>query len=114
MKKIFVFLLASFLIASCGKVENEKMITFKVCGNCDMCKNTIDSAAKSVDGVAEANWSESTGEIMVGFDSLRTDEVLIQKAIAASGYDTELEKADDKAYENLRACCQYTRKDQTL
>ncbi|WP_282039280.1 efflux RND transporter periplasmic adaptor subunit [Saccharicrinis aurantiacus] len=83
--------------------------TFKVSGNCGMCEETIETAAKALEGVNEADWSQETKMIHVSFNSDKVKLVEIHKAIAKAGYDTELEKADDEVYNNLHGCCQYTR-----
>lgn len=80
---------------------------FSVSGNCDMCKERIEKAAKSVGGVKSATWDEKTKKINVEFDSMKTDLNNIQKAIAKAGHDTEKYKADDKTYESLPKCCHY-------
>lgn len=83
--------------------------TFKVWGNCDMCKKTIEKAANSVDGVNSANWSTSKKIITVKYDSNKTSVEDIKLAIVASGYDVAEHKATDEAYNNLHKCCQYDR-----
>jgi len=85
-------------------IENEM---FTVSGNCDLCKERIEKAAKSVGGVTSAIWDTKTHKIKVEFDSMKTDLSAIQKAIARAGHDTEKFKADDKTYESLPECCHY-------
>ncbi|WP_417236424.1 heavy-metal-associated domain-containing protein [Bizionia paragorgiae] len=82
-------------------------ISFGVRGNCGMCKTTIEKAANSVEGVAEANWDVDKKKIDVSFDETKTDVMSIHKAIAASGYDTEKVAGDLEAYKNLPGCCKY-------
>jgi membrane fusion protein, copper/silver efflux system len=86
---------------------NAKHSSFNVSGNCDMCKERIEKAALSVDGVTDATWNTDTKNIHVEFDSTITDEITIQKAIAKVGHDTELFKADDVTYKSLPECCHY-------
>lgn len=83
--------------------------TFGVRGNCGMCKNTIEKAAKSIEGVKTANWDMDKKMITVKFDNDETNTDDIQKSIAASGYDTSDFKGDDKAYASNAKCCQYDR-----
>jgi copper chaperone CopZ len=85
------------------------MTTFGVRGNCNMCKNTIEKAAKSVIGVSKVNWNKDTKSIQVGYNKEQTDVMAIHKAIAASGYDTEKLNGDSKVYRNLPGCCKYDR-----
>ncbi|SFU54242.1 Copper chaperone CopZ [Pustulibacterium marinum] len=83
------------------------MATFGVRGNCGMCKKTIETAATGVEGVSKANWDKDKKKIEVSYDDTKTDVASIEKAVAASGYDTENFKGSDTSYENLPACCQY-------
>ena len=83
--------------------------SFKVSGNCDMCKSTIEKAAKSVDGVNSAKWNVASKKMNVKYDSEKTSLEEIQTAIVASGYDIGEQKATEEAYNNLHSCCQYER-----
>ena len=83
------------------------MSTFGVRGNCGMCKKTIEIAANSVEGVSKANWNKDKKMMMVSFDSSKTNEMEIQKAVAASGYDTEKVEGNKEAYDGLPGCCKY-------
>jgi Cu(I)/Ag(I) efflux system membrane fusion protein len=79
----------------------------KVSGNCDMCKDRIETAAKSVSGVKSANWDVKTKTIELNFDPGKTNSDEIQKAIAKVGHDTEKYKAPDEVYKTLPECCLY-------
>ncbi|KJD34505.1 heavy metal transporter [Tamlana nanhaiensis] len=81
--------------------------SFGVRGNCGMCKSTIEKAASSVEGVANATWDKNKKTIDVAFNSDKTNEMAIHKAIAASGYDTDKVSGNEDAYKNLPGCCQY-------
>ncbi len=81
--------------------------TFGVRGNCGMCKNTIEKAVSSVDGVASAEWDKLRKQINVSFDDSKTNLDAIHNAIAASGYDTDKVASSEEAYGNLPGCCQY-------
>ena len=83
--------------------------TFKVWGNCEMCKETIEGSLK-VEGVTKADWSTETKMISVAYDTSKITLDQIQKNIAIVGYDNEKYKADDNAYSALPECCQYDRK----
>ncbi len=83
------------------------MASFGVRGNCGMCKTTIEKAANSVEGVSNAVWDKEQKKIEVSFDSSKSNEMAIHKAIAASGYDTEKIKGSLDAYDNLPGCCKY-------
>ena len=83
--------------------------TFKVWGNCDMCKSKIEKAAKSVEGVTSAKWKVESKKMQVKYNSELTSLDEIKKAIAAVGYDTEEFKSTDEDYNNLHGCCKYDR-----
>ena len=111
MKKV-VFLIFSIFIINTSFSQNKKYQreTFKVWGNCDMCKSLIENAAESIEGVKYARWNSKKGIIKVKFLTSKTDIDKIQKAIADVGYDTENYRADDDVYNNLHYCCKYERK----
>ena len=79
----------------------------KVSGNCEQCKDRIETAAKSVSGVSSADWSSETKMLHVQFDGAKTNSDAIQKAIASVGHDTEKYKASDAVYKALPECCLY-------
>jgi len=79
----------------------------KVSGNCEMCKDRIETAAKSVSGVASAEWDAETKMLQISFDVVKTNSDDIQKAIAKVGHDTEKYKAPDNVYKELPECCLY-------
>lgn len=82
---------------------------FKVWGNCEQCKETIENSLK-VDGIARADWDVDTKRMSVTYDETKISLEQIQKNVAAAGYDNASYKGDDKAYANLPECCQYERK----
>ena len=84
-------------------------ITFGVRGNCGMCKATIEKAVTSLDGVTKAVWDGDNKKIDISYDDTKTNLMELHTAIAKSGYDTDMSKADDKVYDNLAGCCQYDR-----
>jgi len=84
-----------------------KTTTFGASGNCEMCKERIEMAAKSVSGVTGAVWDVATRKIKVEFNPIATNSDAIQKAIAKVGHDTEKFKASDEIYKQLPECCLY-------
>jgi membrane fusion protein, copper/silver efflux system len=87
--------------------SNLKTESFKVFGNCEMCEERIETAAKSINGISKADWDKNTKIINVVFDPGKTRIQDIQKVIAQAGHDTELEKAPIEVYNSLPACCEY-------
>ncbi len=106
MKITHFIAVAFFAICSVVAQAQEKSSTFKVSGNCGMCKRTIEKAAK-IPGVNSFNWDKDKKVATLSFDSSKTTAAAVQKKIAAAGYDTQLFKADEKAYGKLPSCCQY-------
>jgi len=109
MKKLFLILMAAFVIAAgCTTVNTSaSTATLKVEGLCDMCKTRIEKTAKEIDGVTIAEWNRDTKILALEFDSAKTGLDAISKALAEVGHDTEKDKADDLVYEELPACCKY-------
>lgn len=94
-----------------AKSENSdsKHVMVRVGGLCEMCKDRIETAAKSVSGVESANWEIDTKMLHLNFDSSKTNSDEIQKAVAKVGHDTEKFKASDEVYSKLPECCLYDR-----
>jgi Cu(I)/Ag(I) efflux system membrane fusion protein len=91
-----------------NKVEiKETTEEFLVSGNCEMCKERIEKAAKSVKRVTLATWTIKTKMLKVEYNNVATNTLSIQKAIAKAGHDTPNVKADDKTYSSLPECCRY-------
>lgn len=76
-------------------------------GNCEMCKERIENAAKDVKGVTSATWDIDKKELHLNFDPHQTDLDAISKAIAKAGHDTDKDKADQAVYQALPDCCKY-------
>ncbi len=83
--------------------------SFKVWGNCDMCKETIEGSLKA-DGITAADWNTETKIISVSYDSTKINLDVIEKNIASVGYDNIKYKGDAAAYAELPECCKYERK----
>ena len=64
--------------------------TVLVSGNCDMCKEKIETAAKSIDGVKSAKWNSYSEKLKLKFNSELTSANVIEKEIANIGYDLSL------------------------
>lgn len=104
---IMAMLFVTNISAQTGSKANAtKTETLKVSGNCGMCKERIESAAK-VEGVTKAEWDKSTKMLTLAYNPsvVKSDDIL--KKIAAVGHDTEKYKADTKIYNGLPGCCKY-------
>lgn len=89
--------------------DNEKTETFKVYGNCGMCKKTIESSLKGVKGIETADWNKETKMMNVTFNEKEISLDEIKLKIASVGYDTKEHRATEEIYNNLPGCCQYDR-----
>lgn len=88
--------------------SNEEHAMLGVKGSCEICKERIEKAVKSVEGVSFASWDMESKELHMNFDPQKTSVEAVSKAIAKAGYETDLDKADQKAYDALPSCCKYT------
>ena len=79
---------------------------FKVSGNCEMCKETIEEAV-DVKGVSFAEWNEETGMMTVVYNPEKINESRIHTLISEAGYDTDKVKAKQEVYDDLPKCCKY-------
>lgn len=109
MKTLKIFSIA-FLSMACATVATAqtKTETFKVSGNCGMCKAKIEKAAKEA-GAKTASWDADTKIITVSYKSSSTNTAKIQSKIAEVGYDNEGAKATTESYDKLHGCCKYDR-----
>src|SRR5262245_15298120 len=109
MKTIKVLpILAFFLAITSLTFAQTKTETFKVSGNCGMCKSKIEKAAKEA-GASYASWDVDKKEITIKYNSSSTNTAKVQQQIAAVGYDNVGVKATDEAYNKLHGCCKYDR-----
>ncbi|MBI9052757.1 MAG: efflux RND transporter periplasmic adaptor subunit [Bacteroidales bacterium] len=93
-----------------GKVKSSaESSEFFVNGACGMCKERIEKAALSVNGVQSAEWNEESKIIQVSYNS-KIKLMEIHQAIAKVGHDTKMVKANDDVYNALPECCKYERK----
>ena len=110
--KIYIIaILCSLLfgyIAFSQTVDSKKE-TFKVYGNCEMCKDRIEGSLKKKDGILKKDWSPKTKMISVTYDPSKITLKQIKQKIADVGYDNDEIRAKDEDYKKLHTCCQYER-----
>jgi copper chaperone CopZ len=80
--------------------------TMLVNGVCDMCKRTIEKAAK-LKGVEKAEWNVETKVLTISYQTQAVTLSEIAAAINKSGYDTEYGAALEEDYQKLNPCCHY-------
>jgi periplasmic mercuric ion binding protein len=108
MKTFTIFLTMLLMSIATVGLAQTKSETFKVAGECGMCKKKIEKAAKTA-GATYAAWNKDTKELTVKYANNVSSTAKIQQAVANEGYDTPGYKATDDAYNNLDGCCQYER-----
>lgn len=106
--KIFSITVLFLSLASISFAQKNQKESFKVSGNCEMCKAKIEKAAKAA-GASFAEWDVDTKMLTVKYNASSTNTAAIQQKIAETGYDTPQVKAADEAYNKLPRCCKYTR-----
>lgn len=84
-------------------------IMIKVYGNCEMCRDRIEAAANSLEGVNEASWDSESKMLHLEYEPDKVSQMDVEKAIAAVGHDTENHSAPDDVYKDLPGCCLYDR-----
>ena len=97
-KSIFLLTFVCFSLLSYAQEsssKNEKK-SIEVLGNCNMCKKRIEKAAFSVEGVKYASWDNSSGQLSLIYNGLKTEIDTIEKQIAAKGHDTEHHISSDR------------------
>jgi hypothetical protein len=115
--KFFVATILAVVISMNSFSQDNKQVnkagikteTVKVSGNCDMCKERIEKAAKD-EGAVKAEWNTESKLLAVSYDPSKTSLNKICRKVASVGHDNEKAKADDKAYNGLPGCCKYERK----
>lgn len=90
-------------------VQQEATASFLVSGNCGMCKNRIERAVRSLEGVTAASWDVKSKTLSVSYDASKLKEEAIHEKVTAVGHDTEKLKASDEVYSKLPGCCRYER-----
>lgn len=83
--------------------------TLIVKGNCNMCKERIETAANSVKGVSKAIYNIENQTLSFKMNTKKTSKEELEKVLIRVGHDTENFKADDAVYDNLHSCCKYKR-----
>ena len=109
MKTLKIFLVAAVCTAIATTCFSQKVRTesFKVAGECGMCKKKIEKSAKEA-GATAAVWDMHTKILKVTYNA-GVDISTIQQKIAETGYETPKFRATEAAYNSLDKCCQYDR-----
>ncbi len=100
------FMMAALLMMTTAEAKTVKT-TFVVKGNCGMCQQRIEKAAKAVKGVTSARWNKQNGKLSLVYDNKKTNPESVQKALAAVGHDCGKFTASKEVYDKLPGCCKY-------
>ena len=126
MKKLFIILLLGTVAAFAGDkhehkhAKGEKMMCELDKGQahtdisvpssqCGSCAKTITAALDKVEGVDDVNVNIEDKKVHVHYADAKVKVAELEKAIAEAGYDANKVKRNEKAHENLPACCQMER-----
>lgn len=105
MKNLKVLSIAFCLFfASAVFAQNEKAV-IKTSAQCEMCKETIETAMASLDGVKKSKLDVETKELSVKYNTSEVSLEEIRKTIAAQGYWADKVMPERDAYANLPNCC---------
>ncbi len=108
MRTLLSFVIPLLLLSSVAIAQEKKVVetSFKVFGNCNMCKNRIEKAMK-IDEVEKASWDKNTRMLTVSYRPAEISVDSLHKRIASVGHDTDKEIAPDEVYEAMPDCCLY-------
>lgn len=108
-KTIFSSVLALLILSSAmlfaQKAPKGTPLIMKTSGQCEMCKDRLETAFAYEKGVYSSSFDIETKEFTVYYNPKKTDPDKIRKAVNAVGYDADDTKADPKAYSKLPGCC---------
>lgn len=107
MKKIiFLLLLLPFFTFGQSKGKSVKE-SFLVDGNCNMCKNRIETATLKLNGVKYVNWDSKSSNFSIIYNTKKVTIDEIRSKIAEVGHDNGEYKASLETYDKLPNCCRY-------
>ena len=105
MKSKTIVIVLGLLLMSTAALAKNKTVTFKVDGQCDDCKERIETTLDNP-GISYAQWDVDTKMLTVRYNSKKYSEDDIHKLVSDIGYDTSKMKANKKAQTALPKCCQ--------
>lgn len=115
MKRIIILLFLFNGVYAIGQKNNTQIasrsgsdttVSFEVSGNCEMCKQRIEQAAKGK-GIKSAVWDIKTNLLTLVYDPSLTSSYEVHHRIADVGHDTRLVRSSDKVYNSLPDCCRF-------
>ncbi len=107
MKQVIVFLTIIFSTLSLSAQDKDiRTETYKVEGNCNMCKKRIEEAA-FIKGVKRAEWNADKQQLTIVYKPSKTNADEVLTSVANAGYSSEKMVATEAAYKKLPECCHY-------
>lgn len=106
-----IILGAFILFTTFLSAQNLSKNQFKVKGNCEMCKERIESTATKAGAKSAVYSIDSQTLTFETKENVSPDQILLK--IAEAGHDNEKYKATDDSYKNLPGCCHYQRDSQS-
>jgi len=106
----FILLLGILLIAQFAMAQEppvSKKFKIHVEGKCAMCSDRIQTFAILTTGVMKAEYDLDRQILSVTANKNTFDKNQLHQNLANAGHGTNKIKADEEAYTNLPACCQY-------
>jgi len=106
MKKVVTFfaVLIVVLTATVAQAKPDSA-TIKTTIQCSMCEKRILKNIPFEKGVKDVKVDVEKQTVWVEYDAAKTDLSKIKEAIAKLGYNADDVKRDEKAYQELPACC---------
>lgn len=76
-------------------------------GDCKECIKGLEKFLIKINGIESVEFVRKSKTLKIVYDPAYMSEIDIHQNIAKRGYDTELVKATDQAYNDLMDCCKY-------
>lgn len=109
MKKTILNILAAlFLTMNFAFADGDKEIRIKTSAICEMCKARLERNLGLSKGVKESNLNLTDKVITVKYNPDKTTPEAIKATINNTGYDADLQPANQKAHDKLPSCCRKT------
>ena len=105
MKALKFFSILSLVLFSITAIAKNVTSEIKVYGNCDMCKEKIETAMDRP-GISFSEWNEDTKILTVRYNDEKITEDEIHQIISDLGYSTDKLEANKEAQNKLDKCCQ--------
>ena len=104
-KLITLSIVLGFIIGCTGEAENKTAEIALNTIQCGMCTDKIASGLGKIEGVVkvDVDMEKKVGKVV--YNAAIVDLNVIEKAIAAIGYDANDTPAESKAYSGLDMCC---------